>query len=360
MPRPLCTRSLVCSPVLVATALAQQFTSPPGIGADAPSVVTSLQPFHAAATGRRFQYVVNDARAVPGPGGVQINQLALRPDPSSASSTARTATITLVLDNVDFRAQSTTFASNYSGSETSYALGTVNLPATIGTSGFAISFPLSAPFTYFGTANTAQPNRTALLFEFRTTAVVSGTLYSLDCADGTSSPVVGTSSYLGLQPCVVPPNTAGFDIVKRSPTTSAGLTTLAQHGQRGPVATFGILVVGLTDPNTTFGGALCAPLRAAPDISLNVTSDALGSVGGFTNPVNVTFPDLDAPAALYTQLVMFDPNRTTPVQVSLSDAIRFDVTPPTVIERSLLYSTSNAAATTGTRTTAFVPVLRCN
>ena len=59
---------------------AQQFTSPPNVGADGDSVVSSLQPFNTSASGRRFQYVVDDARAVPRNGGALINSSALRPD----------------------------------------------------------------------------------------------------------------------------------------------------------------------------------------------------------------------------------------------------------------------------------------
>lgn len=337
------------------------FTSPPGIGSDGDSVVSSLQPFHAATNGRRFQYVVDDVRAVPGQGGASISNLALRPDPAAPQSAARTASVTVVLDHASFPTLTPSFAGNYSGAETTHALGTVSLPQTTGGAGFVVAFTLPAPFVYLGVHNQGQPGRTALLVEFRTTAVAGGTHYSLDCADGTTAPAVGTSTYLGLQPCVVPPNTTGFDIVKHGPTTDGSSTTLGQHAVRGPAASFGILAIGFTDPQTTFGGALCAPLRTSIDVHVNVASDAQGSVGSFANPLHLTFPDLRGSlrARLFTQFVLHDPARAAPqLPVSLSDAIQFDVTAPAPIDRRLIWATSSATATTGTLTPLFVPVLR--
>jgi len=340
-----------------------RFTSPPGIGPDGDSVVASLQPFNTSTSGRRFQYIVDDARGVPGASGEAIASLAMRPDPSAPQSVARTANVTVVMDHADFGAIAATFAANYSGSEVIHALGTVSLPATTGGAGFVIGFPLSMPFTYFGVHNTAQPGRTALLVEFQTTGVVGGTNYSLDCADGTTSPSVGTSAYLGLQPCVVPPNLGGFDIIKHGPFTAGGLTSFGQHALRGPASTFGVLGLGLTDPQTDLNGALCAPLRTSLDVTLRVTSDALGAVGSFAAPWTVTFPDLPGmlQARIFSQFVLFDPARSAPqLQVSLSDAIQFDLTAPTNIDRRLVYSTTSAAATTGTLTPAFVPVMQFN
>lgn len=340
-----------------------QFTSPLGVGLDGDSAVSSLQPFNTAALGRRFQYVVDDVRDLPGVGGEPITQIALRPDPAAPLSAARTVTLTMVFDHTAFPVLSSTFAANYSGNEITYPLGAVSLPATTGGAGYVIVVPLPMPFLYFGSNNTAPPASTALLVEFQTTGVAGGTNYSLDCADGSTQTSVGTSIYLGLQPCVVPPNVGGFDIIKHGPTTSAGQTTFAQHGLRGPASTFGILALSPTDPNTDFGGVLCAPLRASPDIQVNVTSDTQGSIGGFANPVRLTLRDLfvGQSARLYAQFVMFDPARAAPqLSVSLSDAIQFDLMAPTTIDRKLIYSTTSATATVGTMTPLFVPVMRFN
>ncbi|MEZ5963728.1 MAG: hypothetical protein R3F56_07775 [Planctomycetota bacterium] len=357
-------RLSLCS-CLAATGLAAQgrFTSPPGIGNDGDSVVSSLQPFNTSSGGRRFQYVVDDVRSIPGPGGEALSSVALRPDPAAPTSAARTANVTLVLDHADFAALSTTFATNYSGFEKTHPLGVVNLPATVGGAGFLVTFPLPVVFAYFGANNVTQPNHTALLVEFQTSSVVGGTNYSLDCVDGTTSVSVGRSTYLGLQPCVVPPNVGGFDIIKHGPSTSAGLTTLGQHALRGPANSFGVLAVGANDPDTDFNGRLCTPLRASLDLAVPVTSDALGAVGSFAAPYVLSFPDLTAGAGvtLFTQFAVFDAARAAPqLQVSLSDAVQFDVTGPATVDRRLLYSTSSASAPTGALIATFVPVMRFN
>lgn len=358
-------RSTLLSGLLVVARLSGQtpFTSPPGVGTDGDSVVSSLQPFNTSSNGRRFQYVVDDVRRIPGSGGESIEWLSLRPDPSAPVSAARTAVVTLVVDHADFTTLTSTFAANYSGYEKTYTLGNVSLPATVGGAGFVVNFPLSAPFQYFGANNVTQPGRTALLVEFQTTGVVGGTNYSLDCVDGSTSPSVGTSSYLGLQPCVVPPNIGGFDIIKHGPSTSGGRTSLGQHGLRGPANSFGILGVGLVDPNTDLNGTLCAPLRTSLDLQVSVTSDALGSVGSIAAPWTLTFPNLPPGlnAEVYTQFVIFDPARSAPMaQVSLSDAVQFDVIAPTTVDRRMIFSTTSAAAAVGTLTPSFVPVMRFN
>ena len=356
---PFCLTLAVC-----AVAPAQLvFTSPPNVGPDGGSVVSSLQPFNTALAGRRFQYVTDDVRDVPPTGGELITRISMRPDPSAPQSVGRTVDVMVVLDHANFPALTTTFASNYSGSQVTHALGTVNLPSTTSTSGFAVRFVLPSPFLYFGGNNLTNPAHTALLLEFQTTNVVGGTTYSLDCVDGTLTPTVGTSTYLGLQPCVVPPHVGGFDIIKSGPTTSAGQTTFGQHAMRGPISSFGVLLLGLTDPNTDFGGLLCTALRASLDIQTFVFSDAQGAIGSFANPLRVTFPYLVANQSLtlFSQFVMVDPARTAPqLSVSLSDAIRFDMTAPKLIDRRLLWSTLSATAALGTMTVQFVPVLEFN
>jgi hypothetical protein len=339
------------------------FTSPPNVGADGDSVVSSLQPVGPSVMGRRFQYVVGDVRDLPAAEGVKIDSIALRPDPAAPSSAGRSATLTIVLDHADFAGLSPTFAANYSGAETTFALGSVSLPATVGSSGFMVRFPLPEPYLYLGRHNAAAPARTALLVEFQTSGVTVGSPYSLDCADGTTAPVAGTSSYLGLLPCVVPPHAGGFDILRRGPSTSNGQTALGQYALRGPVSSFGVLALGLVDPDTDFGGLLCAPLRALPDVAIPVTSDTQGSVGSLAAPIEVTFPDLvpGQSLRLFTQFVLHDPGRSLPqLAVSLSDAIQFDVTPPAQVDRRTIYSTAHAAAAVGAVTEQFVPVMQFN
>lgn len=350
---------------LAAVAPAQtQFTSPPNVGADGSSSVSFLQPFVTSASGRRYQYILGDVAAVPASGGVQISALALRPDLAAGASAARTLDLTLVMDHADATALSATFASNYSGSQTVVLTApALNLPATTGSSGFAITLPLSAPFTYLG-AHHPTPARSALLVEFRTTNVSSAGAYTLDCVDGTSGDDVGTSTYLGLSGCIVAPNSAPFDIYKRGPTTAGGMTTCGVYGQRAPLSAAGILSIGITDPNSTFAGLLCAPLRAAPNVVALITAtSATGTLGSAATPIDLVFPDLVLGQSMrfYTQFAVLDAARSAPeLAVALSDAVQWDVTPANPVPRHLIYSNAAATAATGTASLSFVPVLRCN
>lgn len=357
-PRPLVPA--VCAALTSISPAQTSFTSPPNVGADGDSVVSSLQPFNTATGGRRFQYIVGDVQDVPGMMGEAISRVALRPDPSAPQSVGRTGNITVVVDHCEFGMLGTTFANNYSN-PTSYPLGTISLPTTTGASGFAIMFTLSAPFQYYGVHNPTRPLATALLVEFRTSSMVGGTSYSLDCADGTTAPSAGTSMYHGLLPCLVPPNTGGFDIFKHGPSLNGGFTTIGHHALRGPASSFGILMFGFTDPNTIYGGLLCAPLRTTPDIQVPVSTDAQGAIANFANPLLLSFPNLLPVQSLtmYTQFVVADPARQAPqLGVSLSDAIRFDLHAPTLIERRSLYSATSVTAAQGTLTPQFVPVFR--
>lgn len=355
------------SPLLALATVAPaqtQFTSPPGIGADGSSSVSFLQPFVTNASGRRYQYVLGDITAIPPSGGEQISAIALRPDPTAGASAARSLDLTLVMDHADVSTLSTTFAANYSGSETVALTATaLNLPATTGGSGFAIALPLSAPFTYLGDHH-PTPARSALLVEFRTTNVSAAGAYTLDCVDGTLDEDVGTSTYLGLEGCIVAPNTAPFDIYKRGPTSAGGMTTCGVYGQRAPLSAAGILSIGVTDPNSNFAGLLCAPLRAAPDVAALITATgATGELGSAATPINLALPDLIAGQGVrfYTQFAILDAARAAPeLAVALSDAVQWDLTPPNPVPRRLIYSNASVTAAIGTATLLFVPVLRCN
>ncbi len=341
-----------------------QFTSPPNVGADGGSSVSFLQPFVTSGSGRRYQYVVGDVAAIPSATGELLSTLAMRPDPTAGASATRTLDLTLVMDHADASALAATFASNYSGGETVVLSATsVSLPATTGGSGFLIAFPLATPFTYLGDHH-PTPGRNALLVEFRTTNVSAAGAYTVDCVDGTLEPEAGTSTYLGLQGCIVAPNTAPFDIFKRGPTTAAGSTVCSVYGQRAPASAAGVLAVGVTDPNTTLGGLLCAPLRAAPDVLALVTaSDTTGAIGSVATPIDLVLPDLASAQTLrfYTQLAILDATRPGPeLPLALSDAVQWDITSPTMVPRALVYSNTSAAATNGTLTALFVPVLRLN
>ncbi|MEZ5967264.1 MAG: hypothetical protein R3F56_25735 [Planctomycetota bacterium] len=339
-----------------------QFTSPPGAtqGSNSGnSSVLSTQPFAAGTAGRRFQYIVGDITA----GAQTISQLSLQSD-TSTTSLARNIDILLTMGHAPVGtalSPSTTFAANYvSGSETlvlddgsgGHALQ-VSLPAT--PNGFdAIPIPLNHSFAYNGTDE--------LIVDFDTINSTSTGSYSLDVESGTTTVSVGSFSYNGLVGCE--PQGVGIrqDIFGRTPASSGGITTCSQYMDDGPMNSFGILSIGFSDPNSNFGGLLCAPLRAYPDIAnYFVTTDANGDVGSSTSPIPVSFPDALSSFTFYTQFVIVDPLRAAPeLGVSLSDGVKFDITPPSVRPRRMIYSTSSNTTTTGSSSTLYPPVMFFN
>lgn len=343
---------------LAAANLSAQFSSPPGrtAGANAGnSSVASTQPFAASVMGRRFQYIVGDITAGP----QTISTLALQSD-AATTSVARNIDILLAMGHAPVGTAlvpSTTFTANYVPLSETFVLddGTgahalqVSLPAT--PNGFdVITLPLNHTFAYSGTDE--------LIVDFNVLNSTSTGAYSLDVESGTSTSV-GSFTYNGLRGCIVLPNTSMQDIYGHTPVTVAGITTCSQHMDDGPVSAPGIMVIGLTDPNTTLNGQLCVPLRASLDVSTySVTTDATGRIGSEANPIRLRFPDVGDPFTFYTQFVIVDLARAAPeLIVSLSDGLKWDITPPLARPRRLIYSTASNQTLTGVSSTSFVPVL---
>lgn len=341
--------------------LSAQFSSPPGRtqGVNAGnSSVLSTQPFSAGTGGRRFQYIVGDLTS----GAQTISTLRLQSD-SSTTTVGRSIDMLVLMGHAPVGTAitpSTTYANNYSGTPTTvlddgsggHALQ-VSLPTT--PNGYdAIPIPLNHTFAYNGTDE--------LIVDFNTINSTSTGSYSLDVESGTTTPSVGTFSYNGLVGCIVPPNTSMQDIFAINPTTSGGMTSCNQYMDDGPPNSVGILAIGFTDPNSNFGGLLCAPLRASPDIAnYFVTTDANGDVGSSSNRIPVAFPDTFAPFTFYTQFVIIDPARGAPeLGVSLSDAVQWNVTPPAARPRRMIYSTSSNSSTTGSSSQLYPPVMFFN
>lgn len=353
---------LSATALLLSLPVTAQFTSPPGsiAGTNAGnSSVASTQPFSASATGRRFQYIVGDITA----GAQTISSLRLQADVTAYAG--RTVNILLQMGHANPGTSclpSTTFTANYNAAPVvmldngSGGSTPVNLPSSTGAfDAIPIPFNTAATFAYNGTDE--------LIVDFITDTASSTGSYGLDVHSGTCVASVGTSTYNGLQACTVPPNTGVFDIFKSGPTSTAGTTACNQYALRGPANSFGILSIGATDPNTNFGGLLCAPLRAMPDIyaGLFVSSNATGGIASSAAPISLAFPDALAPFTFYTQFVMVDPARQAPeLGVSLSDGIKFDVTPPSLRPRRYIYSTSSNSGVTGSSSQLYVPVMFFN
>src|SRR5690606_2677787 len=296
-------RLFLSSPLFLSLPLAAQFTSPPGapLGVNAGNQsVLATQPFGAAAAGRRMQYIVGDITAGP----QTITALKFQSDNSATS--ARTINLLVQMGHATRGtacSPSTTFASNYAGApvimldDGAGNPTSVNLPATTSYSPIPIPFNSGANFNYDGTSE--------LIVDIIADSASPSGNYSLDTHSGACSPTAGSSTYLGLTGCVVPPNTSQFDIFKSGPSSASGTTSCRQYALRGPANSIGILSIGVTDPNSTFGGLLCAPLRAMPDVyaGLFVPTDASGGVASSGNPVDLQFPDTLAPFTFYTQFV---------------------------------------------------------
>ena len=70
-------------------------------------------------------------------------------------------------------------------------------------------------------------------------------------------------------------------------------------GANAPAA----LLIGLSDPDTDFGGLLCTRLRAMPDILVPVTADANGEVGSSARPLQVPFVHPRLVMSFYSQFI---------------------------------------------------------
>ena len=143
-----------------------------------------------------------------------------------------------------------------------------------------------------------------------------------------------------------------------SAAVAAQLCTLSTYAIRGPSNAAGIFAIGIGDPN--LAGILCAALRTTADVTVPVTTDALGGINSLATPLSVSFP-LPGPLTLYTQFAALDTTQPK-VPVALSDATKLTCVPwvgPQV--PSFLYSWSpigGASSPTGTRYSSYVPIIR--
>jgi len=367
MPRPLRHASrpapafLLLAVASLPPCLKAQFASPPaavlGVNAGNSSVL-STQPFTAGPTGRRFLYVLGDLTAA----AQTVSSLTLQSD-AAVGSAARAIDVRVTMGHAaagTALAPNPAFAANYvAGSATvvlddgsgGHALQ-LSLPAT--PNGFdPVALPLNHTFAWNGTDE--------LIVEFDTLNSTSVGAYSLDVESGTTTSV-GTFRYNGLVGCQ--PQGPGLrqDIFGVTPATNGRRTTCSQYMDDGPASLIGILVIGLTDPNTTFNGSLCAPLRASLDVTdYFVVTDAMGRVGSATSPTAISFPDAGLSFTFYTQFVIVDPSHPPPeLAVSLSDGLQWDITPPTARARGMVFDTGSNTASTGTISALYPPVMFFN
>jgi len=300
----------------------------------------------------RIQFLDGNQRGTPRP---NIRAMSLRRDGGSATNTTsgpRTLTLGIVMAHTNQAAASTTFATNYlnSASTTVYTPKPTNLPdhrqQTSVPAPWTLRVPFDVMFNYNGTDD--------LLWETTGTGNTVTTGYSLDTATNGSMAGGGTGGfyYNGLTGCIVPPNTAQFDIISQATTTSAtSQVTIQWYALRGPVSSPAVLALGATDPNLV-APFLCAPLRTSAEILVPVSTDAMGNIASSAAPLRFTFPfPGSAPFTIYGQFAAVDVPAS---RLYLSDATAHLVVPYTApVTRALtrILNTTSATATTGSSST---------
>lgn len=299
----------------------------------------------------RYQWSTSSLRGAP---IVNINKAEYRRDGLQAASTLygpRTTTLSLVMAHCNAAALTTTYASNYVGSPTTCVAPApfnfpdhTNPPATT-PAPWTVSIPFTTNFTYNGTND--------LMWEIVCTGTTPTGSYSIDGVAGTGFGTVGTSAYLGV-PC------SGTGIIKLGPTLlTPTVARLGQYALGCPATQPGIISIGLTNPNTNFGGLLCQPLYADPLITLGVTSDASGNVYTSAAPLNLDIPAPAGPLNVFTQFIVFNPTSTFGIPVHMTDGIQWSLTAPVAGNGlSLLYSDTSATALTGSRSTSSMAIVR--
>lgn len=325
------------------------FTAPPGFAAtEGESAVSFNNPFTAAKA--RYQYCYGDLRGTARPG---IKALALRRDgvaPTSAEYEARSVTLAVLLAHANYAGIVTTYASNYLGSPTTvFTAKSVSLPdhankPAMAPAPWSIQVPFDTQWSFNGSND--------LLLELQVDQGSSIKGYLLDSVD-TRQAGLGSVTYLDpTQKC----STANgpYEFYAYAPLTNlANTVNLRVYGIGAPTSTPSALLVGLSDPN--IAGAFCAPLRSSLELAVPLTSSSTGALGTATAPLTYNFPT-GMPLALYLQFASLT---SVPKAVYLSDGARVDIRLGNDgIQVKQVANRFDNAATTGTLTSLFVPVVR--
>jgi hypothetical protein len=331
-------------------ALAQGFfTSPIGLAEHEGNGISAVN--FGTYAGSRMQFLDGNQKGTARP---NLKSIRLRRDsyqPPNTTAGARTIDLGIVMAHTNQAAPSTTFATNYLNNQSTqvYTVKTTNLPdltaQPVTPAPWSITLLFDAMFSYDGVND--------LLWEVTGANNSAPSTYYLDTA--TNGSIAGGGSggfqYNGWTACIVPPNTAQFDIIASTfGTDAANLTSVRWYAQRGPVSSPGALGLGLNDPNLV--GPFCAPLRVTPLIAIPVMTDASGNIGSSAAPILVSFPfPGSATFRLHAQFAAVDvPN----LRLYLSDATAHTLSaysPPTTRACTAIRNTTSATATTGSSST---------
>lgn len=351
-------RALLPLLLLSTASLAQQtITIPPGRATtEGESEITPFIPWYSMSGQGRYQWLSGENR---GPAIAGIAKLEMRRDGKSGAGVypARTTDLEVVMAHTNAAAPSTVFADNYKGKVSTVVLPrrTVDLPdhsANVGAPApWTIVIPFDVPFSYNGTDD--------LLVEMSclNTSPTGG--YSLDAEDGVPVRSAHADYIDPAGKCTT--QQGSFEIF--APMTNFGFVNgevkLGLFAMGAPAGEAGVLCLGLNDPNSTFDGRLCAPLRTSLDVTVPVTSaNTTGWIGSPMHPLVLSFPDPQATVRLRAQFAVLDVSRQAPMlPVALSDAVMWTVSSKGVL-LATVWNDVNATATSGQVVTRYVPVMR--
>jgi len=349
--------SLLTIALLASTAAAQQyFSGPPGyLTTEGNGSTTAFTPFYDKSS--RAQWLYGGLRNNVYPA---INKFEQRRDGVAAAGNypARTIDLAVVMADCDLGSVSTTFASNYLNTPTTvYTKKPTSFPdhSSLPPSSpapWTVAVPFDSNYLYLGLKD--------LLLEVQVDNLSGNVTYSMDCVNlgSSTTPGQGSYSYLNTAGKCTTPNGA-FDIFGRNPQTDASQKcTLSSYAVRGPSNAAGVWALGISDPNIS--GVLCAGLRTSADVTVPITTDAVGGIGSSTALITLTFP-IGGAFSVYTQFAAIDATQAG-IPVALSDAVQNNIVQniggaPTAAFL-YAYGTNGSAAVSGTSYPSYIAVTR--
>lgn len=349
----LATRSVRCALAALlmpaAAAVAQSYTYVPAgqLWLHGPHDVRLQQPFGYASS--RFQYVDGTQRGVPLTG---LDRLDFQRDERGGSlSVARRVQLDLVLAHAAYDQLGTSFANNYADTPVVVLSRAVDLPETTNDprhiSFGHISLPFSQPFDYDGARD--------LLIEFRVASNTDPTEYVMDAVDGAAA---GLGECQFLEPSFGCPTARGsFDLWFARPTVSpASVLRLAFTFEGGPPSSPLAIFFGVRTPGIYLG---CGPWYVgSPAVAVLLSSDANGRVGGGAGPVVIDVAGMGPGWFPVTTQGLSIQDLGFGAEPVLSNAVELSVRPPASQLRYCAIFAPSLAASSGTRSDQFLPVMR--
>lgn len=339
----------------VAFAQTQYFTSPKGFNlSEGNTEVFTSQPFYGANT--RFQFL-DGTQAGTSSKVLKSLELRRRPTEVPGPYPARTTNLTVILAHTTQATASTTFATNYKGGlSTTVFSGSFNLPdfsagPVAMPAPWSILIPYTTNFVYNGTDD--------LLVELQCAGTTpASTQYPLDCVDAVAVPG-GYSVYNGNEPCTVSGHSFPFwSNVNNDPTFAGNVVSYDFYATDAPNSQPGAVILGLGQIYNDLGGALCAHIQPTLDITIPVTTSAIGDIGTAGAPIALSYAYPGFVHKVFVQFVALNPTSTNTIPVALSDDIKYTVGDTGPYALTKVSTTTSSTATTGTLSSFYLPIMR--